>query len=281
MTNTRQFKPDQEAAKAKADETLAQLGREVERLSTSDGWTQWLKFCHRFHSYSFSNLLLIAIQRPDASHVAGFRTWQSLGRKVKKGERAIRIIAPRMVGQEEDRRVFFTGVSVFDIAQTEGKDLPSFPFPQLGDGLEEGPNPIAQGLTLRLKAMLTAAGVAVSDVADLQGSWGRYHRDEQRIELLEHLGDLRRLEVLVHETAHHLLHGDGNGPAAQPKQVRELEAESTTYAVLAAFGLESQRQAQYLTTYGIAPEQIKAIGKRVQQAAHVILACLNPATPKN
>src|SRR5713226_5970820 len=92
---------------------LRSLGQQVETLKASEGWIAWLETAAKFHRYSFGNLMLIASQRPDATQVAGFHTWKSLGRQVRKGEKGIAIFAPMSVRKvddetgEEQRRLFF------------------------------------------------------------------------------------------------------------------------------------------------------------------------------
>src|SRR5262249_33643204 len=118
--------------------TGTDVGRErlaaaIDSLVSSDSWTKWLESRARFHDYSLGNTLLIAFQRPDATQVAGYKTWQSMGRQVRKGEKGIAILAPmvrrvkddetgeyRDVLDDDGRRIVrFRTVYVFDIAQTE------------------------------------------------------------------------------------------------------------------------------------------------------------------
>src|SRR5205085_3732183 len=126
-------------------------------LKASEGWQAWMETAARFHKYSFSNLMLIASQRPDATQVAGFQTWKSLGRQVRKGEKGIAIFAPISVRKvddesgEESRRLFFRIVHVFDVSQTDGEDLPTLAWPMLEDrptGLYEDLIGVAERLSL-------------------------------------------------------------------------------------------------------------------------------------
>jgi len=116
-------------AAQRREQDRERLGQAVRDLATSDGWQAWLRTRAMFHSYSFNNSMLIASQRPTATHISGFRTWQKLNRQVRKGERAIRIFAPRTLTEQDangddTRRVYFRSVPVFDIAQTDGEPLP-------------------------------------------------------------------------------------------------------------------------------------------------------------
>lgn len=121
-----------EERRAEAEGLHATIAEQVEELRSSEAWTRFLTFAQAFHRYSINNLLLILAQKPEATHVAGYRTWQKLGRQVRKGERGIRIFGGRDVrevvedeqtGEEkEQRRTRFFPVSVFDMAQTDPID---------------------------------------------------------------------------------------------------------------------------------------------------------------
>src|SRR5438034_10369906 len=120
------------------------LAEAVGRMADSETFAAWLRARAAFHDYSFANVCLIVSQRPDATRVAGYKTWQKLGRQVRKGEHGIRILAPCRVkvaeaDQHADKRdayrvVGFRCVSVFDVAQTEGEPLPELEYrPLEGD----------------------------------------------------------------------------------------------------------------------------------------------------
>ena len=118
----------------KRAEQRALVEASCRELLSSDGWRRFAETRAAFHRYSFGNCMLIAMQRPEAVQVAGFKAWQGLGRQVRKGERSIRILAPMTVkehdehGDETDeRRTFFRAVPVFDISQTDGDPLPEAP----------------------------------------------------------------------------------------------------------------------------------------------------------
>src|SRR5450759_17399 len=111
-------------------DVVEKLTEGIARLTTSDEWQRFLDYQSRFHSYSFGNVLLIAAQCHEATRVAGFRAWQRMNRFVRKGEKAIWILAPMVYKNAEpegdDDRVIrgFKYVPVFDISQTDGEDLP-------------------------------------------------------------------------------------------------------------------------------------------------------------
>ncbi len=119
--------------------TLEDLGRLTDDAAKSESIQKYLEFCARFHNYSFANQILILVQCPDATHVAGFRTWQKMGRSIRKGSQAIRILAPMIykrkketkkeedgdiIETEEEENVrYFRPVCVFDVSQTMGDKL--------------------------------------------------------------------------------------------------------------------------------------------------------------
>jgi antirestriction protein ArdC len=127
---------------SKKDEVLATLAEGVARLTDSEAWRAWLNVQRRFHNYSFGNTLLILWQRPDATRVAGFHAWLHLGRHVRKGEKGIAILAPipqrlRVEDENGDEKTVvgaahhFRLAHVFDIAQTDGAELPDTPISKL------------------------------------------------------------------------------------------------------------------------------------------------------
>ena len=137
----RRFKADPAAAQAARRELIEKLERGFQQVQNSEEYRSYLRTVSRFHKYSISNTMLIWLQCPDATHVAGFHTWLSLGRHVRKGEKGIRIFAPMpyrrtvstvdeetgITEEEEINGLRFRAVSVFDISQTDGDDLPEPP----------------------------------------------------------------------------------------------------------------------------------------------------------
>ena len=134
-------------------ELLANLADGVTRLSNSESWQAWLTVQRRFHCYSWANAVLIALQRPDATQVAGFHAWLRLGRHVRKGEKGIAILAPivsrtRVTDDElGDEKVLagspraFRITYVFDIAQTDGDEMPVVPISKLDGADPNSPAP--------------------------------------------------------------------------------------------------------------------------------------------
>ena len=228
----------------------------------------------RFHHYSWGNQILIAVQRPEATRVAGFRTWQSLGRFVKKGEQGISITAPiirrgaskESTGEGEHleltakgpRRVAgFCGATVFDVAQTDGEPLPEAPEHNATEGGET--------LLPGLEAAAEAFGIAVAYEAIPGAAEGYSMGGRVVIEVSQPVP--AKCGTLAHEIAHELLH---KGADRGTKQQRELEAEAAAYVVLAHFGMNSGSRF-YLHGYGITGEMLTASMQTIAATARKII----------
>lgn len=185
------------------DATRRQIREAVSTLVNEDGFRRWLAVRSRFHRYSFGNVLLIASQRPDATHVAGYKTWQQLGRQVLKGERAIRIMAPIVVkkrdessGEERRAVVGYRNTCVFDISQTAGDELPAPPacIPATGDDL-------ASHLP-RLEQHGRELGYTISYRQTGSDAFGYCDPDHKLIVVSDQLPANAQVSTLVHELAH-------------------------------------------------------------------------------
>ncbi|MBU0716961.1 MAG: DUF1738 domain-containing protein, partial [Planctomycetes bacterium] len=227
-----------EEAKKLADQALERLASALEQ-GHSEQLTAYLAAMARFHNYSFGNIMLIATQQPDASYVAGFRTWKKLGRFVKKGEKGIVIIAPMLIRPKDndqadgdDRTMLrFKAVYVFDVSQTDGEPLPEF--------AHVGGNP--NGHTDRLKALIASNGIVLEYTDTLAGAEGVSRGG--RIELLSNLTPAQEFEVLTHELAHELLHKRDAAERPASKKIRETEAEAVAFVVCQAIGLDTNSAA--------------------------------------
>lgn len=244
----------------------------------SDAMRRYLSTLARFHRYSTGNLLLLHVQMPDATRVAGYRTWQRLGRAVRKGEKGLAILAPcggrsRAEEAEDDgegaaapaavRR--FRVVYVFDISQTDGEDLPQ-PSRVTGD---------PGAYLARLEAFAAGEGIAVAYVEHLGGALGR--SSGGRIEILQGLDPAQRLSVLAHECAHELLHWSVPAEVRKDKRLVETQAEATAFVVCSAIGLDTNTAAaDYVALYGGSRELLKQSLAAIQTAAGRILAAITP-----
>jgi len=251
----------------------------VESLESgrSEVLVQYLAAMGRFHNYSLGNIMLIARQKPDATRVAGFRTWNSLGRFVNKGERGILILAPMVRRKPEereslpeeavatDRELFgFRAAYVFDISQTGGNDLPHLTEVQ-GDVV---------GLRERLTAWLAGQAITVVHSADIAPARGVSSGGQ--ITLLPGLLAAEEFATLVHEVAHELLHR-GDRRLETTKQIRETEAEAVAFVVCESLGLETgSASADYIQLWHGDAKLLTASLGIIQRTSAVILTALSP-----
>jgi len=187
---------------AEAHELLATA---VEELTSGDDWARMLEVAGRFTRYSFGNVLLITMQRPHATRVAGYRTWQSLGRQVRKGERGIKILAPcryvdAIVTNEDgsEHKLYgvrgFTTATVFDLSQTDGDDLPDVgPTLLAGDGVA--------GLWDALAAQVAAQGYTLEH-GDCGGANGCTDHQARTVRVRDDVSEAQATKTLAHELAH-------------------------------------------------------------------------------
>ena len=259
-----------------ADQALENLTKALDQ-GKSESLTVYLAAIAKFHRYSFGNILLIASQRPDASRVAGYRTWQTLDRFVKHGEKGILIFAPMLLkkrtnedqlarstdaDQDGEKILRFRAVYVFDVSQTDGKPLPE----------HATVNGDAAGYTDRLKAFVSSRGIQL-EYADTLGS-AEGLSTGGKIVLLNGLSSAQELSVLAHELAHEMLH-HGEGAQRGTKTVRETEAEAVAFVVSQAVGLDTNTAASdYIQLYAGDKDTLAASLDRIQQAASTIIAAI-------
>lgn len=240
-----------EEAKEIIENQLDALGNALE-AGHSDQLKEFLATMARFHKYSLGNVLLIMAQKPEASHVAGFHTWKSLGRYVKAGEKGIAILAPMLIkgdkfdasdtsppDQEEDpeRMLRFRVVYVFDVAQTEGEPLPEFAA-VTGDPSEYGE---------RLRSLVRQMDIELQYSDQLGTALGVSKGGT--IVLKNDLEPAQEFATLVHELAHEILH-HGEGRQGTTIQSRELEAEAVAFVVAQAVGLDAgTASSDYIQLY--------------------------------
>lgn len=256
-------------------DAFSKLESGIQQLLSSAHWQNYLKTQSRFHYYSFNNTILILMQLPDATKVAGFNTWKQLKRNVNKGEKAIAILAPLKYKQEvEDIKTGetlqrfgirgFRKVSVFDISQTTGEDLPQVPVSRLhGDD---------QGLFEQLQQFSNCRGWSVT-LEPLGDANGVCRFGTQNIGIDSKLSSLHRAKTLAHEIAHSILHDPTQ--YTEHRGDMELEAESVAFIVLDHFGLDSGDYSfGYVASWQTdkdAISQLQQVGQRIQGAAkHII-----------
>ena len=221
-------------------EIHSQLEAQVAQLVSGEDWTRMLDVASKFHRYSFGNVCLILAQRPEATRVAGFQTWKSVGRHVMKGEHGIRILAPckykvaeTVEGEEIWRLAGFTVVSVFDVSQTDGADLPDVR-PTLVAG--EAPRGLWDALAKQVAAAGFMLGRCESPSA-IGGANGRTDYAARTVTVRSDVSDAQACKTLAHELAHILLDHEHDLGRMGCRGRLEVEAESVAYIVGAAEGL--------------------------------------------
>jgi antirestriction protein ArdC len=235
----------------------------------SETLTQYLAVMARFHRYSWHNIMLIASQKPKATHVAGFQAWHKLGRFVKKGEKGILILAPiirkkaannsQIEADESSIAVGFRAAYVFDISQTDGQ-----PLPEIGS-VNGDPREHRE----RLATFIAEQGIALEyseRIAPARGiSAGA------KIILLPGQAPSEEFATLAHELAHELMHRSERRKDTS-KLVRETEAEAVAFVVCSAIGLETGSAAQdYIGLYGGDAKLLSESLEYVQRTATQVL----------
>lgn len=256
-----------------AREAFDQLVESVE-AGKSETLVNYLKAMGRFHRYSVGNAILIQLQKPGATHVAGFRTWQRLNRRVRKGEHGIAIMAPivyrRKSAADEDRDKndedetvhTFKTAHVFDISQTDGEPLPEFARVQ-GD---------PEQFLDRLKDFVTAKGIKLKHSEHLTSAEGI--STGGMILLKQSLAPAEEFSVLCHETAHEILHHSGD-TRPDDKKIRETEAEAVAFVVSQGIGLDvNTSSSDYIQLYNGDRKTLMESLERIQRTASEILGVI-------
>jgi antirestriction protein ArdC len=243
----------------------------------SDQLKAYLAMLGRMHRYSFGNVLCILRQRPKATFVAGYRRWKQLGRQVRKGEKAIRILAPirrktqkadeeqaadnKAADEAEEQPIAFKIAHVFDSSQTDGKPLAHFA--QVGGD----PGEAAE----RLKAFVRQKGIELQYSEMLSTASG--YSQGGKIVLKAGMPPGEEYSVLAHELAHEILHQGENAP--QERDVQETEAEAVAFAVCQGIGLDTNTAASDYIHRGDKETLLESL-ERIRQAAHEILEAVLP-----
>ena len=255
---------DERTEKQKVQEITDKLEEGLKELFESEKYKTYLTTMSKFHNYSFNNTLLIAMQKPEATLVAGYKAWQkNFERHVNKGEKAIRILAPAPYKIKEERDKLdpvtgemmfdengmpqkeqvevtipaFRAVSVFDVSQTDGKPIPELEAQELLSTVE--------GYEDFVQALMNVAPVPIG-FEDIPGdSKGYFHTEEKRIAVQENMSESQTLKTMVHEVAHSMLHNkeinrdDLMEAPAKDRNTKEVEAESVAYTVCQHFGIDT------------------------------------------
>ncbi|MDU7632130.1 MAG: YodL domain-containing protein [Lachnospiraceae bacterium] len=272
------------------DSIMQNLETGVAELFSSDRYQDYLKTMSKFHNYSFNNTVLIAMQRPDATLVTGYRNWQSMGRQVKKGEKGITIIAPAPVKKKREREVldedqkpvigedgkpkteeveitlpYFKAITVFDIGQTTGEPIQTLAPEILTAAVED--------FDLFLQAIREISPVPIRFDAIEGSTNGYYHNLDKEIVIKKDMSQSQTLKTAIHETAHARLHDREimeNKGIEKDRLTKEVEAESVAYCVCSAFELDtSEYSFPYIAGWSSGKEmrELKASMDVIRKAA--------------
>ena len=272
----------------------------IQELFESERYKAYLTTMSKFHSYSFNNTLLIAMQ--GGQLVAGYNKWRDdFHRNVKKGEKAIKILAPapfkakkevqkldaqgRPVMEKDGKPVTevqeiqvpaFKIVSVFDVSQTEGEPLPSIGVEELTGSVER------YGEFFKALEQTSPVPIGFEDIPG--GSHGYYHLTEKRIAIQEGMSELQTLKTAIHEIAHSKLHAiDPEAPAIEQadrpdSRTREVQAESVAYAVCQHYGLDtSDYSFGYVAGWSSGKDlkELKASLETIRATAHELITTID------
>lgn len=284
--------------KEKIQQTTEKLEQGILDFLSGDQYQDYLKVMSKFHNYSYSNSILIAMQRPDATYLAGYTGWQKkFKRQVLPGEHGIKIFAPAPIKQVVEKERLdpdtnlpvldengdpvkdtvevkipkFKVVTVFDVAQTSGEPLPELEIPDLTGNVAEYEN--------FLEAIHRTADVPVGFEPIKGESHGYFSPSEQRIAIREGMSEAQTLKTAIHELAHSRLHNmdqNSRDPKVKGKDrnTKEVEAESIAFVVCSHFGLDTGNYSfGYIGTWSSGKElpELKSSLQTIQSAAAGII----------
>ena len=287
---------DNQTEKQKVQELTDKLERGLTELFNSDSYKNYLSTMSKFHNYSFNNTLLIAMQKPEASLVAGYKAWQkNFDRHVNKGEKAIRILAPAPYKIKEERDKIdpvtqeimldrdgnpqkeeveitipsFRAVSVFDVSQTDGKPIPQLEAKELLSDVE--------GYQDMIHAVEAVSPVPI-EMEEIAGeSKGYFDREARRIAVQENMSESQTLKTMIHEVAHSMLHNkemEQDEQARKDRNTKEVEAESIAYTVCQHFGVDtSENSFGYIAGWssGRDTKELKSSMDTIRRAASELI----------
>ncbi|EJW13777.1 ImmA/IrrE family metallo-endopeptidase [Paenibacillus alvei] len=259
----------------KVEVLFKQLKEGVENVYSSETWKELLLFQSKMHDYSFNNMMLIYIQCPHATHVAGYDTWRKLGRQVMYGQTGIRIMAPHTYTVkdektgEEEKRTGYHQTSVFDISQTKGKDIPVITELK-GD---------SKSLREFYEIAKSISRVPVSEEKVKGAVKGYYSVDGDYIVIKKGMATKQKCKTLIHEMAHSILHRKEDGRRDEmSRNEREIEAEGTAFVVLSYFGFDtSEYSFPYVAGWnpGGETQAIQKAGDVIQKTSQKLIDEIN------
>jgi len=266
--------PEKQTNKERLKDITDSIEKGIQELFQSDKYARYLQTMSRFHKYSVNNQILIHLQKPDASLLAGFSKWRDqFGRSVNKGEKGIKIIAPapykktiekekldpdtklpildddgKVVVEEKEIKIpIFKPVTVFDISQTDGKPLPQIISNLIGS---------VENYDVFVEALRRSSPVPIDFKTIDNNTDGYFSPNDQRITIREGMSEIQTVSAIVHEIAHAKIHNPilfeelPEQNQIKSRRTQEVEAESISYAVCSYYGIEtSQNSFGYIAVW--------------------------------
>jgi antirestriction protein ArdC len=271
-----------EEAKTKVKQAIdSAVNNLIENLEQgkSEALISFLEGMSKFHTYSFYNQCLIISQKPNASLVAGFQTWKNQNRHVKRGEKGIMILAPLIAKERkveidtdiwEEKEIQtssklygFKAVYVFDVSQTEGKEIATYKDKLQGDPMTFIP---------KIESLINDKGIQL-EYRELDNQFLNGWSEKGKIVVDSQKLLPQQFSTLVHEYAHEMLHKDRTN---DDKTRRELEAESVSYIVCKYIGLETgTKHSDYIALYGGNKEMLLESLEKIREVANEVISYLN------
>lgn len=260
--------------KDKVEALTGKLEKGIKEFLQSGKFQEYLKTMSKFHSYSYRNCMLIAMQNPAATLVAGFHAWKTkFGRTVDRGQKGMQILAPIIYDKKEwkqkldsdgeplynengekqmeevtEKQMRFRVVTVFDVAQTSGKPLPELAT-ELDGSVEQ------YELLFEALKSVTDATIVVEPFGQSETAKGYYSRTDHSIHIKDGMSQVQTLKTAIHEAAHSILHQDEQAAKDKTPETKECEAESVAFIVCNHFGVDtSDYSFPYLATWASSAE---------------------------
>ena len=278
-------------------EITDKLEQGIQNLFEGERFKEYLDVMSKFHNYSYKNTMLIAMQKPDASRVAGFNSWKNkFGRTVTKGEKGIQILAPAPFKVEKEQEKldedtglpmrdaagnpiietvevtipYFKVVNVFDVSQTYGKELPTLGAEELNGGVKD--------FEKFFEALKTVSPAPIEFEKIEDGGKGYYHHENKKIAINEDMSEVQTAKTAIHEIAHAKLHDRDlvKADLAEPRDRRtmEVEAEAIAYTVCQHYGIDtSDYSFAYIAEWGSGKEmnELKSSLETIRTTANELI----------
>ncbi len=260
----------------RSKELLEKLKEGINQVKSGREFKRILATMAKFHSYSWRNNLLIWLQCPAATRVAGYRTWQKMGRSVRKGEKAVWIFAPLLIKRKEENEedeeqvvTMFRPVPVFDYSQTEGEPLPTMTGKYIPNTHEE--------LLSKLKKLCGKMKIEIvfEELSGIEGvsKIGKIIIDSKK-------NPTEQAVILLHELAHEIIHDSSEKRCKLNTEQKEMEAEATAYILGQHIGLPETNSADYLSLYHKSYDLQESLAV-IHGASQKIIGALMPGKEEN